>query len=238
MLWFIDRLEPLCGSTLNWNTRKGVITQWQMHIAEVLFNWTQTQWDWSLIESHWEWCIGQKFTTLLQLRPISAWNMRYMLLQAVHLFKYMLLIQSWSPERGPNIECSIGLAEGTEEDRFEGTSGRTHLQWRRQAYLKELTESYNSSRSLVPALKTQRWNRGSSSLYGPQGPLCHHLEWVPPRCGSSGMWLYPVSVTGAFLVARYDQLDVAVYQVLHVLLAAWGQFVQSTPTLLPWTYCM
>ena len=32
-----------------------------------------------------------------------------------------------APERGPNGEHSVRLAEGTEEDRFEGTSGRTHL---------------------------------------------------------------------------------------------------------------
>ena len=37
-------------------------------------------------------------------------------------------------------------------------------------------------------------------------------------------------LSGAFLVARYDQSDVAVYQVLHALLAAWEQFVQSAPT--------
>ena len=24
-------------------------------------------------------------------------------------------------------------------------------------------------------------------LCGPWGPLCHHLEWVPQGCGSSGM---------------------------------------------------
>ena len=34
-----------------------------------------------------------------------------------------------------NVEHSIGLAEGTEEDRFEGISGRTHLQQRRPADL-------------------------------------------------------------------------------------------------------
>ena len=31
----------------------------------------------------------------------------------------------------PNIECSVGFAEGTEEGRFKGTSSRTCLQWRR-----------------------------------------------------------------------------------------------------------
>ena len=49
----------------NWNTRKDVITQWQMHLAELLLDWTQTQWDQSSIESHWEQCIGLKFMTLL-----------------------------------------------------------------------------------------------------------------------------------------------------------------------------
>ena len=41
----------------------------------------------------------------------------------------------WSPERGPNAEHSVGLAEGTREDRFKGTSGRTFLQQRRLADL-------------------------------------------------------------------------------------------------------
>ena len=31
-------------------------------------------------------------------------------------------------ETGSNVEHSVGLAEDTEEDRFKGTSGRTHLQ--------------------------------------------------------------------------------------------------------------
>ena len=37
-----------------------------------------------------------------------------------------------NPERGPDVECSVELAEGTEEDIFKGTSGGTCLQWRRQ----------------------------------------------------------------------------------------------------------
>ena len=36
-------------------------------------------------------------------------------------------VTDWT-EGGPDVECSLGLAEGTEEDRFEGTSGITHLQ--------------------------------------------------------------------------------------------------------------
>ena len=42
-------------------------------------------------------------------------------------------------------------------------------------------------------------------LCGPQGPLCHHLEWVPQGCRSSGMQPCPVFVMGALLVARDDQ---------------------------------
>ena len=137
---------------------------------------------------------------------------------------------SWRPERRPNVECSVGMAEGTEEDRFEGTSYRTCLQQRRHADLMESAEFYNSSRNLVHVLNAQRWDERSSTLCDPQGPLCCHFEWVPLECGSSGMWLYPIFVMGAFLVARYDQSDAAVYQVLHALLSAWEQFVQSTPT--------
>ena len=72
-----------------------------------------------------------------------------------------------SPERGPNVEHSIGLAEGTEEHRFEGTSGRIHLQWRRPADLMELAEFHNSSGSLILALNAQRWDWRSSTFCGP-----------------------------------------------------------------------
>ena len=34
-------LVPLHSSTLNWNTRKDMTTQWQMHLAELLLAWTQ-----------------------------------------------------------------------------------------------------------------------------------------------------------------------------------------------------
>ena len=33
-----------------------------------------------------------------------------------------------SPERGPNVEHSVGLAEGMEVDKSKDASGRTHLQ--------------------------------------------------------------------------------------------------------------
>ena len=40
----------------------------------------------------------------------------------------------WYPKRGPCAEHSVGLAIGTEADRFERTSGRTHLQQRKKPY--------------------------------------------------------------------------------------------------------
>ena len=73
----------------------------------------------------------------------------------------------WSPEGGPNVEHSVELAEGTEEDRFEGTSGRTCLHQRRPADLLELAEFHNSSRSLILVLNAQRWDWRSSTLHGP-----------------------------------------------------------------------
>ena len=85
----------------------------------------------------------------------------------------------WSSERGPNVECSVGLAEGGEEDRFEGTSGRTQLQWRKLVDLTELAEFYNSSGSPIPMLNAQRWDWRPSTLHSPLGLLCHHFEWVP-----------------------------------------------------------
>ena len=40
----------------------------------------------------------------------------------------MLLTEPKPRERGPNVEPSAGLAEGTETDKSEDASGRTHLQ--------------------------------------------------------------------------------------------------------------
>ena len=54
------------------------------------------------------------------------------------------------------MECSFRLAEGTEEDRFEGTSGRTHLQQGRLTDAMKLAEFYNSSGSLVSVLSSER----------------------------------------------------------------------------------
>ena len=51
-----------------------------------------------------------------------------------------------------------------------------------QADLMESAEFYDSSRTLVPVLNAQRWDWRSSTLHGPQGPLCCHLEWVPQGC--------------------------------------------------------
>ena len=66
--------------------------------------------------------------------------------QEVHVATGCTLVQmhvtGWA--EGPNVEHSVGLAEGTEEDRFEGTSSRMDLQQRRLADLRELPEFYNS----------------------------------------------------------------------------------------------
>ena len=67
-----------------------------------------------------------------------------------------------------------------------------------------------------------RQNWRSPGLHGPQGTLCCHPEWVPPRCGSSRVWPYAVTVAGMLLVAKDDQPSAAVHKILHVLLAAWG----------------
>ena len=116
------------------------------------------------------------------------------------------------------------------------------LKAQKQTNLKALLAEYTSSEEgililqnwqnfmihqggLVPALNTQRWDWRSPAVHGPQGPSCCHLEQVPLGCRSSEMWPYLVFAMGAFLVARYDQPDAAVYQVLHTLLAAWGWFV-------------
>ena len=50
-----------------------------------------------------------------------------------HWWRCMLLTGPKPRERTQccSVECSVGLAEGTEADRFKDASGRTHLQWRR-----------------------------------------------------------------------------------------------------------
>ena len=69
----------------------------------------------------------------------------------------------------------------------------------------------------------------SCSLWSPR-PIMLPL-WV----GATEMQVikgvtYLVFVVGVLLVARYDQPDTAVYQVLHMLLAAWEPFVQRSFT--------
>ena len=225
----IDGLVPLHSSTSNWGIKKGMITQWQTYLAELLLDWISGNSEihpwWScfgngpLGQSQWPCCgwgwsmVGTK--VMYCHRPCACRNACYWL--------------RWSPERRPDTEHSVGLAEGTEADIFEGTSGRTCLQWRRQTDPMELAEYCDSSGGPVPALNTQRWDWRFPTLCGPQGPLYCHFEWVPSRCRSAGVWPYPIFVAGVLLVARYGQQDTAVYQVLHVLLAAWGHFVQSTP---------
>ena len=126
------------------------------------------------------------------------------------------------PERGPNVEWSVGLAEGTEADRFEDSSDRTYLQWRGQCDLKELAEFHSSSGGPVPMIYAKRQNRRPPALHGPQGtPYCHS-QWMPLRSKSSGAQSYPFFVVGRFLVARNYQPGTEVHKILHALLAAWG----------------
>ena len=122
------------------------------------------------------------------------------------------------PERGPNVEHSVGLVEGTEADRFEDASGTTHLQWRMQTDPTELAEFCDSSGGLVPTLNIQRQNWRSPAFCGPQGTLCCHFEWVPPRYGSSRLWPCPVLAVGTLLVARNDhQVQPFIKSCLHCL---------------------
>ena len=73
----------------------------------------------------------------------------------------------WSPKGGPNVVCSFRLAEGTKEDRFQGTSGRTCLQQGRSTDPTKSTEFNNSSGSLVSALNAQRQDQRYSTFHSP-----------------------------------------------------------------------
>ena len=218
----------LHSSTLNWSIKKGMITWWQMYLAKLPLDWIQKQWNPSSMES-----LGNGPSGWSQW-PCHTWGWSMLGTRGTCCHRLCTCRNAcywlgWSPDRRPNVEHSVGLAEGTETDRLEGTSGRTHLQWRRQSNPMELAELCDSSAGLVPALNAQRWDWRSPTLCGPIGPSYCHFEWVQPRCRSSEVWPYLVFVAEALLVAMYGQWDAAVYQVLHALLAAQGQFVQSTP---------
>ena len=98
----------------------------------------------------------------------------------------------------PTLSINAGLAEGTEADKCEDAFGRACPQQRRWTDLMELAAFFYSSWGLVPILDAQRQNWRSPALHGPQGTLCCHPEWVPVRCRSSRMWLYPVLAVGMF----------------------------------------
>ena len=80
-----------------------------------------------------------------------------MLLQATPLYNCTSLIRL-KPWKGTWCwaQCWIGWRH---RKRFEGTSGRRHLQRRRPADLRELAEFHYSSRALIPALNTQSWDQ-------------------------------------------------------------------------------
>ena len=156
MPWVTDGSVPLHGSTLNWNTRKDVITQWWMPLC-----WVTTQLDPDMVKSLLNSHIGNSASGWSSW-SYHSWGQPLFGTRGTCHNRLCICTNAcywlgWSPERGPDVEHSVGLAEGTEEDRFEGTSGRTHLQWRRQADLMESAEFYNLLRSLEPALNAQRW---------------------------------------------------------------------------------
>ena len=88
---------------------------------------------------------------------------------------------------------------------------------------------HDSPESLVPMLSAQRQNWRPPALHSSQGAPCHHTEWAQLRPRPSRVWLHTVLVVRMFVVARNDQPDAEFPKVLHVLLAARRQFVQSTP---------
>ena len=95
-------------------------------------------------------------------------------------------VTDWAEaEREDPLLDPVLLAGGTEADRFESTSDRTCLQWRRQTDLIELTEFCDSSGYIIPMLNAQMWDWRSPALHGPQGPLCCCIEWVPLRYRTS-----------------------------------------------------
>ena len=137
-------------------------------VADAL-SWVPSQMDPDTVRSILDWVtLGTVHRTTVHDPTIikGNWSRRCMLPWAVPLYKCMLLIglkprnRTWCW-----TQCWTGWC--TEEDRFEGTSGRTCLWWRRPADLMELAEFHNSSRGLVPALNTQRWDQRSSTLCSP-----------------------------------------------------------------------
>ena len=163
MLLVTDGLVPLCSSILSWSTRKGhdntvadalsqVTTQLDPDtVKSILHGVAMGSAYWAEVHGpphSWGWPLVRARGTC-HCRPCATTNACYWL--------------DWSPEGGPDVEHSLGLAEGTEEDRFEGTSERTCLQWRRLADLTESAEFHNSSGSPIP----KRWDWRPFTLHSP-----------------------------------------------------------------------
>ena len=199
MLSVIDGSVHLCGSTLNWNTRKDVITQWQTRF-KLLLDWTQTQWDQSLMELHWEQHISQssqpccswewsplRTGDTCHCRPCTCTDAYYWL--------------GWSLERGSNVEHSVGLAEAqkktdlkslltehtsSEEGRlilwnwqnFRIHQGYLYLCWTPKGETKDLVLFMVPRAHHVAALNGCHWDVGHQGPDHTLSLLQEHFLWL------------------------------------------------------------
>ena len=159
----------------------------------------------------------------------STWNKKHVSLQATHWRRCMLLTGLKPRERTWCwVQCWTGWRHRSRQI--------WRCSWQNMSPVKKANWSYGINRilqfirALVPMLNTHRWNWRSPALHGPEGTLCCCSEWVRLRCRSSRAQPCPVLVVGILLVARNDQPGAAVHEILHTLLAVWGQIAESTPT--------
>ena len=113
-----------------------------------------------------------------------------------------------SPERGPNVECSVGLAEGTEADRFEGCFMAEHISSEEGKLIPtELTEFCNSSGGFVPILNALKGKTEDLLLFMvPKAQCVATLNRCHQDAGHQGCMIVPcLLLQRMLLVAKIDQ---------------------------------
>ena len=159
MLWVTNGSVPLCGSTLNWNTRKDVTTQWQMHLAELLLNWTQTQWDQS---SH-----GVTLGSAYQAKVhdpavVEGWLLLGArgMCHATGCALVQMHVTDWAEaqKEDPMLSAVLNWLKAQKKTDLKALLAEHTSKWRRSVNLTESAEFYGSSRGLVPAFNALRWD--------------------------------------------------------------------------------
>ena len=122
----------------------------------------------------------------------------------------------------PQAGCSSTVVGVWEENWSEDTPQGVYDQQGGPDGVEKLPELHFPLRHPLFVLHPQRGEWGSVTLCCTQSALNCHPKWMPSRCRTPRLWLYPFPVTRMFLVARNGQADEASYQGLQTLPPIWG----------------